>query len=106
MTLPYFLKDFAPSFPYGPALPGRTPCGTRVLPSLHRRIGVRRHLLEDLGDALPDQRLPRLGVESDRKRRAVHPVNLDPVWGLALHHQQAIVQCGVMTRAQERHIPY
>jgi len=33
MTLPYFLKDVAPSFPYGPAFPGRTPdlsgCGRR-----------------------------------------------------------------------------
>jgi hypothetical protein len=34
--------------------------------------------------------------EPDRQRRAVHPVNLDPVQGLALHHQQVIVKCGVM----------
>jgi len=56
-------------------------------------------------EEVPEQRLARLGVEPERQRSAVHPVNLDPVRRLALHHQQAIVQCGVMTRAQQRHIP-
>src|SRR5688572_28465322 len=38
MTLPYFLKDVAPSFPYGPACPGRTPDRAPVNPANPRPL--------------------------------------------------------------------